>query len=162
MKYISAPWREEYVKTAFKMDECIFCRAHNLKKDKKAYILYRGIYNFIVLNRYPYNPGHLMIAPYEHISMFEDAKKESTDELSDLLKLTLKILKKHYNPHGFNIGMNIGQSAGAGVVDHFHIHVVPRWTGDSNFMPLFSNTKVMIEDLNTTYDRLMSLFKKIK
>jgi len=115
-----------------------------------------------MLNKYPYTPGHLMIAPYKHIASFERAKKESTDEMADLLKLSLKILKKNYRPHGFNTGMNLGQSAGAGVSDHYHLHVIPRWTGDSNLMPLVSNTKIFLEDLKITYKRLLPLFSKEK
>lgn len=160
MKYISAPWREEYIKSLYKMTECIFCRALKLKDDKKAYILYRGTYNFILLNKFPYTPGHLMIAPYRHIASFERAKKEITDEMTDILKLSLKMLKKNYNPHGFNTGMNLGHSAGAGVADHYHLHVIPRWVGDSNFMPLVGKTKITLEDLDTTYARLLTLFQK--
>lgn len=150
------------MKKVCKMDECIFCRALKLRNDKKAFILFRGQHNFIVLNKYPYTPGHVMIAPYRHIASFERAKKESTYEMTDLLKLSLKILKKNYHPHGFNTGMNLGQSAGAGVSDHFHLHVIPRWTGDSNFMPLVGKTRVVIEDLETTYARLLPLFRKEK
>lgn len=162
MEYITAPWREEYVKKVCKMNECIFCRALELKDDKKAYILFRGIHNFIMLNKYPYTPGHLMIAPYKHLASFERSKKEITDEMSDLLKLSLKILKKNYNPHGFNTGMNLGQSAGAGVTGHYHLHVIPRWTGDSNFMPIVGKTKVVIEELETTYEKLLPFFQKEK
>lgn len=162
MEYITAPWREEYVKKVCQMNKCIFCLALKLKDDNKAYILFRGAHNFIVLNKYPYTPGHLMIAPYRHLASFERAKKESTDEMADLLKLSLRILKKNYCPHGFNTGMNLGQSAGAGVSDHYHLHVIPRWTGDSNFMPIVGKTKVVIEDLKTTYKRLLFLFQKEK
>ena len=162
MEYLSAPWREEYVKKVFKMNECILCRALKLKSDKEAFILFRGTHNFIVLNKYPYTPGHLMIAPYKHIASFERAKKEATDEMADLVKMSLKILKRQYKPHGFNTGMNLGASAGAGVADHYHLHVIPRWTGDSNFMPLVGKTRLMIEDLDMTYKRLQPLFKKEK
>ncbi len=162
MEYISAPWREEYVRKILKMSECIFCQALKSKNDREAFILFRGIHNFIVLNKYPYTAGHLMIAPYKHFSSFERAKKESTDEMADLLKLSLKVLRKKYCPQGFNTGMNLGQSAGAGVADHYHLHVIPRWAGDSNFMPIVGKTKVTIEDLETTYERLFPLFEKAK
>jgi len=162
MKYITAPWREEYVKSVCQMNECIFCQALKLKDDKKAFILYRGKHNFILLNKYPYTPGHLMIAPYNHIASFERTTKDSTDEMMDLLKISLKVLKKNYQPHGFNTGMNLGRSAGAGVVDHVHLHVLPRWTGDSNFMPIVGKTKVVIEGLRTSYDRLFPLFEREK
>ncbi len=160
MQYIAAPWRAEYVKGVFKMKACIFCHAHNTDNDKEVYILYRGKQNFIILNKYPYTSGHIMIAPYAHLESFENAEKKSSDELADLIKLSLKKLKGHYRPQGFNIGMNIGQSAGAGVADHYHIHIIPRWTGDSNFMPLVGKTKVVIESLDQTYTKLQPLFKK--
>ncbi|MGB2764682.1 MAG: HIT domain-containing protein [Candidatus Aminicenantaceae bacterium] len=144
------------------MSDCIFCQALKLKNDRKAFILFRGSHNFIVLNRYPYTPAHLMIAPYKHLASFEQAEKESTDEMVDLLKLSLKILRKKYRPHGFNTGMNLGRSAGAGVADHYHLHVILRWTGDSNFMPIVGKTKTMIEDLETTYNRLYPLFQQVK
>lgn len=162
MEYISTPWRKEYVKQVFKMKECIFCRALKMKNDREAYIPYRGEYNFVILNIYPYNPGHLMIAPYNHIDSIEKAQKESTDEMIDLLKSTLKILREKYSPHGFNTGMNIGKSAGAGVADHYHLHIIPRWIGDSNFMATVGKTKVTIEDLGTTYNELYPLFQKEK
>lgn len=162
MEYIFAPWREEYVRKLSKMKECIFCHALKMKNDKDAFILHRGKKNFIVLNKYPYTPGHLMIAPYEHLASFEHAEKKSTDEMADLLKMSLRILKRKYHPHGFNTGMNLGHSAGAGVADHFHLHVIPRWTGDSNFMPLVGRTKVVIADLETTYRQLFPLFQRAK
>ncbi|NIO48115.1 MAG: HIT domain-containing protein [Candidatus Aminicenantes bacterium] len=162
MEYISAPWRKEYVRQISKMSGCIFCQALKSKDDKGAFILFRGAHNFIVLNKYPYTSGHLMIAPYKHLSSFERAIKESTDEMTELLKLSLNVLKKKYCPQGFNTGMNLGKSAGAGVADHYHLHVIPRWTGDSHFMPIVGETKVMIENLETTYDRLLPLFQKAK
>jgi ATP adenylyltransferase len=162
MEYISAPWRKEYVRRISKMSGCIFCQALKSKEDKGAFILFRGVHNFIVLNKYPYTSGHLMIAPYKHLSSFERAKKDSTDEMAGLLKLSLKVLRKEYCPQGFNTGMNLGKCAGAGVADHYHLHVIPRWTGDSHFMPIVGETKVMIENLETTYDRLFPLFQKAK
>jgi len=158
MEYIFTPWREKYVKSVFKMKKCIFCRALEQKNDQDSFILYRGSHNFILLNKYPYTPGHLMIAPYEHLDTIEKSNKETTDELGDLLKLCLKVLRTHYKPHGFNAGMNLGHSAGAGVADHYHLHVIPRWTGDSSFMPLVGKTKIFIEDLITTYDKLSTHF----
>ncbi|MFB0564815.1 MAG: HIT domain-containing protein [Candidatus Aminicenantaceae bacterium] len=162
MEYIFAPWREEYVKKLSKMNECIFCQALKSKDSRESLILYRGRYNFILLNKFPYTSGHLMIAPYRHLASFERAKKEYTDEMIALLKLSLKVLKKNYKPHGFNTGMNLGHSAGAGVADHYHLHVIPRWIGDSSFMPLVGNTKVTIHDLATSYKQLHPLFQKEK
>jgi ATP adenylyltransferase len=162
MEYIYTPWREKYVKNVFKMNDCIFCRALQMKDDTKAHILQRGTHNFVLLNKYPYTPGHLMIAPYLHLNSIEKAPKESSDEMADLLKTCLKILRISYKPHGFNAGMNIGHSDGAGIADHYHLHVIPRWTGDSNFMPLVGKTKLFIEDLDTTFRRLKDLFAKGK
>lgn len=159
MEYIATPWREEYVKKVFKMKRCIFCQALKQKNDRKCFILYRGKHNFILLNKYPYTPGHLMIAPNEHLDSIVSAEKESTEEMIELLKKCLRILKEQYNPQGFNTGMNIGHSAGAGVADHYHLHIIPRWVGDSNFMPLIGKTKVVLQDLYTTYDRLLPHFK---
>ncbi len=160
MEYIAAPWRKDYVRNVFDMKKCIFCEALKKKNDTKAYILYRGIHNFIILNKFPYNPGHLMIAPYEHLDTFEKAQKESSEEAMRLTQLTLTKLRQHYRPQGFNIGMNIGQSGGAGVIDHYHLHIIPRWIGDSNFMPLVGQTKVILESLDQTHKKLFSLFQE--
>lgn len=160
MEYITTPWREKYIKRVTKMKDCIFCRALKANDDRKTYILHRGIHNFIILNKYPYTPGHLMIAPLDHIDSFEKAIKESSDELTDMLKMSLAALRKQYNPQGFNMGMNIGKSAGAGVADHYHQHIIPRWGGDSNFMPLVGETRVFIEDLDKTYKQLLPLFRR--
>jgi ATP adenylyltransferase len=160
MEYISAPWRGPYVRQVYRMRGCVFCRALKARDDRGAHILFRGEHNFVLLNKFPYTPGHLMIAPYRHTAAFDRMPAEVSAEMARLLQLTLKILKKCYRPHGFNAGMNLGQSAGAGVVDHYHLHVIPRWHGDSNFMPLVSQTRVLIEDLDCTYDRLRPLFQK--
>lgn len=160
MRYIAAPWREPYVRNVEQAKGCVFCRARRLKDDNRGYVLYRGAHSFILLNKFPYLPGHLMVAPYKHTASFERSRKELSDELSDLLKMALDILKKNYHPHGFNLGMNLGKSAGAGIADHFHFHLIPRWTGDSNFMPIVGRTRVVIEDLDTTYTRLRPLFEK--
>ncbi len=160
MEYIAAPWRSEYVRTVCRARGCIFCRAPKLGDDRSAHILHRGKHNFIILNRFPYTPGHLMIAPFRHTAAFDRAPDEAAAELTRLLQLSLRILKKAYRPHGFNAGMNLGQSAGAGVVHHYHLHVIPRWHGDSNFMPLVSQTRILTEDLAGSYDRLFPLFRK--
>ena len=159
MEYITAPWREEYVKKVFKMKGCIFCQAVKEKNDAACFVLYRGNHNFVLLNKYPYTPGHLMIAPYKHLDSIELADRKSSGELMELLTLCLGILREHYKPQGFNTGMNIGHSAGAGVAHHYHMHIIPRWMGDSNFMPLIGKTKVVLQDLHTTYDQLLTHFK---
>jgi ATP adenylyltransferase len=115
-----------------------------------------------MLNKYPYTPGHLMIAPRRHVADFADARADERSELADLLQVALRVLRAACAPHGFNAGMNLGASAGAGVVGHYHLHVVPRWTGDANFMPLVGATRVFIEDLDTTFRRLRPLFDEEK
>ncbi len=160
MEYISAPWRADYVRQVRRTTGCIFCAAARRDDDAAAYIVFRGRHNFIILNKFPYTPGHLMIAPCRHLADFTRAAKPATDELADLLKLSLRVLRRAYRPEGFNAGLNLGRSAGAGVVNHYHLHVIPRWPGDSNFMPLVSRTRVVIEDLDLTYSRLAPLFAR--
>ena len=162
MEYISSPWRAEYVKKVFQTKGCVFCNALKSKDPAAAFILYRAEHNFVILNKYPYTPGHLIIAPLAHLDSLEKASKASSDELNDIIKLSLSLLRKHYQPHGFNTGMNLGQSAGAGVIHHYHTHVIPRWTGDSNFMPLVGDTKVVIETLDQTYLQLLPYFQEAK
>jgi ATP adenylyltransferase len=160
MKYIAAPWRQTYVQKALKMKKCVFCEAVKQQNEAESLILYRGKHNFIILNRFPYTTGHLMIAPYQHLADFEKAPEPVVAEATSLVQLVLRILKKCYKPHGFNVGLNLGHSAGAGVAGHFHIHVVPRWTGDANFMPIIGETRVFCEDLTTTYHRLKPYFDR--
>lgn len=160
MRYISAPWRADYIRRALSMKRCIFCEALKSRDDRAPAVLYRGRRNFVLLNKYPYTPGHLMIAPRRHVADFVAARPDERAELAELLQTALRVLRAAYAPHGFNTGMNLGHSAGAGVAGHYHFHVVPRWTGDANFMPLVGNTKVFIEDLDTTYQRLRPLFDK--
>ena len=160
MQYIPAPWREPYVKNALKTRGCVLCGALKRGADKETYILYRGTHNFIILNTFPYTPGHLMIAPFRHTADFARTSPPAAAELVALLKLAVRVLGTHYHPQGFNVGMNLGRSAGAGVADHYHLHVIPRWKGDSNFMPLVGRTRVLTEDLDTTYNRLFPLFEK--
>ena len=162
MRYIAAPWRANYVRTALRLKSCIFCDALEGGDERKAAVLYRGRRNFVMLNRYPYTPGHLLIAPKRHVADFAEARPDERAELVDLLQVALRVLRASYAPHGFNTGMNLGPSAGAGVVGHFHLHVVPRWTGDANFMPLVGATRVFIEDLDTTYQKLRPLFDKVR
>jgi len=158
MRYLSAPWRADYVRQALTMKHCIFCEALKSRDDRAAAVLLRGRRNFVLLNRFPYTPGHLMIAPKRHLADFTEAAPDERAELAELFRMALVVLRRAYGPHGFNAGMNLGASAGAGVTGHYHLHVVPRWTGDSNFMPLVGGTRVFIEDLDTTYQKLRPLF----
>ncbi len=157
-RYITAPWRAAYVRSAGRNPGCIFCAALRARDDAASFVVHRGRDWFVMLNRYPYNPGHLMIAPYTHTGDFGRLGADGDGEMVALLRLSQALLRKAYAPHGFNAGMNVGRSAGAGVVDHLHWHVVPRWTGDANFMPLLAGARVFVEDLRSTYDRMAPLF----
>jgi len=157
MKYVWAPWRIEYIK-AEKPAGCIFCEKPKESKDKKNYILYRGIKNFIMLNSYPYNPGHILVAPYQHTGNLEELTEEERSEHYELVSRSVAVLKKVLKPAGFNIGANLGRVAGAGIEDHFHSHVVPRWQGDNNFMPVLGDAKVIPQALADTYDTLADYF----
>lgn len=161
-KYIYAPWRLTYIKELLnKRRGCIFCEALK-REDKNSFILYRGKKNFVIMNLYPYTPGHIMIAPFRHIQNFEECENEESNEMMELAKATIKILKSYFFPDGFNIGMNIGKSAGAGEVGHYHLHIVPRWEGDSNFMAVFSKTKVVSQEVGKVYQELLPFFKSLK
>lgn len=140
-------------------EACIFCEARQSPADdEKNFVLHRAAHNFVILNLYPYISGHLMIAPNDHLAKFDSAAKETTDEMMDLAKRCQRALSEVYRPHGFNIGMNLGRSAGAGVADHFHMHIVPRWDGDTNFMSTVGETRVLPEDLPTTYRKILLKF----
>mgnify|MGYP001043728259 CR=1 FL=1 len=153
MKHLWAPWRMEYILKE-KNKGCIFCEIPKENSDKKNYVLYRGKFCFVILNTYPYNNGHIMIAPYAHIKNLEQLNKDTINELMSLCQKSISILKEKMNPQGFNIGANIGKVAGAGILEHVHLHIVPRWQGDTNFMPVIFNTKVMPEYLSKTYNLL--------
>jgi len=157
-----APWRFKYItSTLKKKDRCIFCEMLSMK-DEEAYIIYRGRYSFIVLNIYPYNTGHLMIAPYRHVPSIENLSDDELLEIIKLLKLSIKLLREAYNPHGFNIGLNIGRVAGAGIEDHVHIHIVPRWIGDVNFMPSICEVKVFSQAIEESYKLLRDKLRELK
>ena len=142
-------------------DVCIFCEASkDPAKDQERFVLYRGARNFIILNLYPYISGHLMIAPYAHIGELDAAGKEETDEMMDLAKRCQTALREIYQPDGFNVGMNLGRAGGAGIADHIHMHVMPRWTGDTNFITTVGETRVLPEDLPTTYRKLLPKFNR--
>lgn len=159
-RYITAPWRATYVRTASSRKGCVFCRALKSSDDSANVVLFRGRFNFIMLNRYPYNPGHLMVAPNRHLADLAGLRPEEAGEFTELIRTSLKVLGRAYKPQGFNVGLNIGRDAGAGVVGHIHAHIVPRWAGDANFMPLFSRTRVFIEGLEETYGKLRPRFEK--
>jgi ATP adenylyltransferase len=152
-----SPWRSEYIASAGDADStvCVFCGIRDASgNDETNFVLHRASHNFVVLNRYPYTSGHLLIVPYEHIAELDTAAKATTDELMDLTKQSQTALRDVYRPDGFNVGMNLGRSAGAGVADHIHIHILPRWSGDTNFMTSVGEARVLPEDLATTYAKL--------
>ena len=154
MDQIWAPWRMEFIMKADKQEGCFLCQKSGESNDEANYILYRGKHNFILLNAYPYNPGHLMVAPYRHIGNLLDTGEDELKEHNELVKICVRLLTGIIKPTAFNIGMNLGKIAGAGVADHIHTHVVPRWQGDTNFMPVVGDTKVLSESLEATYKKL--------
>jgi ATP adenylyltransferase len=160
MEHIWSPWRYKYIASADSSSErgCVFCRAVEKDSDREYLIVYRGQLNFVILNLYPYTSGHLMIVPYEHTASLAQVSSDTTTEMMELAKIAQRALETEYRPEGFNIGMNLGKSAGAGVAEHLHLHVVPRWTGDANFVSIVGETRVLPEELATTYDRLKKHF----
>ena len=142
-----------------KADSCIFCdAARDPADDERNFVLHRGAHTFVILNLYPYISGHLMIAPYAHLGELDASPKEATDEIMDLTKRCQTALREIYHPQGFNLGMNLGRAAGAGIADHIHMHLMPRWSGDTNFMTSVAETRVLPEDLATTYRKLREKF----
>jgi ATP adenylyltransferase len=155
-----APWRLEYIKSE-KTGECIFCAKPALGDDKEALITHRGERCFVILNAFPYNNGHLMVAPYRHGGEFEEIEDETSLEMAKLMQRSMRALRKAYAPEGFNVGLNQGQIAGAGIVDHVHFHVVPRWGGDTSFMPVLSDTRVLPQSLEASYEALSHAFRDL-
>ena len=159
-----APWRMKYIEEASRGEEleCFLCENPKVKDCADNLILCRGRRCFVIMNLYPYNNGHLMVAPFRHVSEFLDLTPEETAEVGVLTKLCIRALNETMHPHGFNIGMNLGRVAGAGLEDHLHVHIVPRWDGDTNFMPIIAETKVISESLQESYKRLRKVFDKMK
>lgn len=158
MENLFAPWRVEYIEKG-KSENCIFCEIFKERDDEKNLILTRSSHSFLIMNKYPYNNGHLMVISNLHKKNVEDFNSEEILDIFSLLSKAIQVLKKTLSPQGFNIGINLGEVAGAGVKDHFHIHIVPRWQGDTNFMPILSETKVISEHLKSTYQKLFPYFK---
>lgn len=161
MERLWSPWRARYIASGVDAQKggCVFCTiASDEEHDEENLVLYRAQHCFVVLNLYPYISGHLMIVPYLHTSEFDTTPKEITDEMMDQAKRAQSALKDVYNPAGFNMGMNLGAAAGAGIADHLHIHMLPRWGGDTNFMTTVGETRVLPEDLPTTYSKLKPKF----
>lgn len=164
MERLWSPWRGEYIASGgadLKADRCIFCEIYaEPASDEKNFVVYRGTKCYALLNLYPYISGHLLIVPNEHLGELETSPKEITDELMDLTKRSQTALRRVYSPDGFNVGMNLGRAAGAGILGHIHIHILPRWGGDTNFMTAVGETRVLPEDLHTTWQKLSSEFDR--
>jgi ATP adenylyltransferase len=165
-----APWRMSYIKETVENEErnknkegrnkCILCKIAEDNNDERNLILYRGTRVYIVLNKFPYNTGHIMVVPYRHVPSIEELDKCELLELSVVIKQAVKAIREAYRPDGFNIGANIGRAAGAGIDEHVHIHIVPRWVGDANFMPVIGGTKVIPQSLEDTYRQLKPAIEK--
>lgn len=161
MSHLWTPWRMPYLQGKEPLpDDCLFCIKPQAEDDE-AHIVHRGRFCYVILNRFPYNNGHLMIVPYAHVATLERLDCECTAELMELSQLSLQVLREAYDPQGFNVGMNIGAVAGAGVADHIHLHVVPRWGGDTNYMTTLGKTRIIPEWINQTYEQLCPLFEQM-
>jgi ATP adenylyltransferase len=154
MDYLWTPWRYAYVSTAEKASGCVFCDAVNAGDDAKVRIVYRGQQCFVILNTFPYTPGHVMIVPYAHLDELQKLPSEAAGEMMQLSQRMESVLRELYHPDGINLGMNIGKAAGAGVAGHIHMHVMPRWVADANFLSVVSETRILPETLEETWKRM--------
>jgi ATP adenylyltransferase len=154
MKYLWSPWRKKYVLNHAGTDGCIFCRALEQEDGPKNLVVHRGNLAFVILNLYPYTGGHIMVVPMAHQPSIVDLDDETMHEIVGLISQSMQVVSQVYHPEGYNIGVNIGAAAGAGVVEHVHVHIVPRWLGDTNFMSTVGNSRVLPEELEETYARL--------
>ncbi len=161
MEDLWAEWRSDFV-LGKKEEYCVFCKKGRQKKQQQNLILYNGEYSFVIINLYPYNPGHLLVVPYRHLKHIESLTEDEHAEMIELVVLSVKLLKKKFKPHGLNIGMNIGAVAGAGIEYHLHYHIVPRFNGDTNFLPVVGKTKLQSVGLNIIYERLKPEFDRYK
>lgn len=160
MDRLWSPWRYRYVSTAEPGDACIFCHKPNAGDDRANLIVHRGDSAFVLLNLYPYTSGHLMVAPYVHVATLEEADEATATEMMLLTRTAQRHLREEYRAPGFNVGMNIGSCAGAGVAGHIHMHVLPRWPGDANFMTTVAETRVIPEDLSEAWEKLSNAFRR--
>jgi len=159
MEHLWTPWRYDYMASlGVKPSTCVFCVGEDRTHDSERLIVHRAVHNFVILNLFPYTSGHLMVAPYAHVKSVVEAPADHTAEMMELAKRAITALTDIYHPEGFNMGMNLGHVAGAGVREHFHLHVVPRWAGDANFMTITGETRVLPEELKTTYAKLKARF----
>jgi ATP adenylyltransferase len=160
MNHIWSPWRMEYIENNNKEDGCIFCNAQEREDSAENLIAFRGEHSYVILNRYPYTSGHLMVVPFDHQPNLEELDPQTRAEMMELTSRSMTILRNVYNPQAFNMGANIGEAAGAGVKEHVHLHIVPRWYGDTNFMSTLGETRVLPEILEDTYERVRKGFQE--
>jgi len=159
MEFVWSPWRYDYMASMGKTTtSCVFCIGEDPSQDASRLVLYRGSLNFVILNLFPYTSGHFMVAPLVHTARFDEARSEQLAEMMELAQRGMRALATLYRPEGFNMGMNLGHCAGAGIREHFHLHVVPRWIGDANFMGITAETRVLPEELSVTYRRMAEVF----
>ena len=161
MDHLWAPWRMDYIMSDKVADSCVFCPGDDRSKDEERLILYKGEMSMVMMNRYPYNSGHLLIIPNSHVQDLDQLSDKENMDLSVLLKNTVSIMKQIMDPEGFNIGLNMGKAAGAGIEAHLHYHIVPRWNGDVNYITAISETRVVPEYLNETYKKFRPYFEKL-
>ncbi len=154
MDYLWTPWRYAYVSGTEKTTRCVFCNAVNAKDDANTYVVYRGKNCFVILNAFPYTPGHVMIVPYAHLDELQKLPSEAANEMMGLSQRMESVLRGLYHPDGVNLGMNIGKAAGAGIAGHIHMHVLPRWVADANFLSVVGETRVLPEMLEVTWERM--------
>ena len=154
MDYLWTPWRYRYISEAKNVSGCVFCNAPAANRDEEWLIVQRAVKNYVILNRYPYTSGHVMIVPYAHTADFSGLERDTAGEMMFLSQRVQAAIDDVYHPDGFNLGMNLGRSAGAGIADHLHMHLLPRWTGDTNFMTTVGETRLEPEELSTTYTKL--------
>ena len=159
MDYLWTPWRYSYISAGVKDDRCIFCDAVESQSDEQHLIVLRASKNFVILNRYPYTSGHVMVVPYAHEAELSALDNETMSEMMSLAQRLVGVLGNLYRPQGYNVGMNLGRAAGAGIAGHLHLHVLPRWIGDTNFMTTVGETRVQPEELATTYNRLRAALR---
>jgi ATP adenylyltransferase len=160
MDYLWTPWRYAYVSSAGKTSGCVFCDAVNDGDDSKSGIVYRGKSCFVILNAYPYTPGHVMVVPYAHLDELQKLSAEAAHEMMDLSQRMESVLRELYHPDGINLGMNIGKAAGAGIAGHIHMHVLPRWVADANFLSVVGETRILPETLDVTWKRISGAFSE--
>ena len=160
MDHLWSPWRYQYLQKEKPGDGCVFCNVARSDRDEEHFVVCRARKNFVILNLYPYSTGHLMVVPYEHVNTLHEASRETLEEMMLLVQQSQRHLQEIYRPPGFNLGMNLGESAGAGIAEHIHMHVLPRWPGDTNFMTTVAETRVLPEDLTVTWRKLRDAFGK--